>query len=171
MADLHSTSDKRSGRNVAKALSAILFAAVLILLDQWTKSIAIRTLMGKDPVVVIPGVLEFVYVENRGAAFGTFQGMRTVFLFLAPAVSLILFVLFLRLKEDRKYLPLKVCFLFIIAGALGNFIDRLRLSYVVDFIYFRLIDFPVFNVADIYVTCSCILLILLLLFKYKEEDF
>ena len=170
MADFHSTSDHRSGRNAVKAVSAILFVSLLILMDQWTKSLAITHLMGQEPIVLIPGVLELVYVENTGAAFGTFRGMRTVFLILAPAVSAALFVWFLRLKSERKYLPLSFCLLFIIAGALGNFIDRLRLSHVVDFIYFKLIDFPVFNVADIYVTCSCILLILLLLFKYKEDD-
>lgn len=171
MTALHSTSDRRSGRNVAKALSAILFICILIVPDQWTKSMAVTSLKGNPPLVLIPNILEFVYVENTGAAFGTFQGMRSIFLILAPVVCVILFILFMKLKDEKKYTPLRFCFLFIIAGALGNFIDRLRLSYVVDFIYFKLIDFPVFNVADIYVTCSCILLILLLLFKYKEEDF
>ena len=58
----------------------------------------------------------------------------------------------------------------IFAGAIGNFIDRIRQGFVVDFLYFELIDFPIFNVADIYVTVGCILLILLLLFYYKDEE-
>ena len=63
-----------------------------------------------------------------------------------------------------------ICFV-ISAGAIGNFLDRVRLNYVVDFIYFSPINFPVFNVADIYVTVSFAVLILLIFFKYKEEDF
>ena len=68
-------------------------------------------------------------------------------------------------------LPLKIAGILIYAGAIGNFIDRIRQSYVVDFFYFELIDFPVFNVADIYVTLSAIALIIVVLFYYKEEDF
>ena len=71
---------------------------------------------------------------------------------------------------ERKYLPLRACAVLIAAGAVGNFIDRIRLGYVVDFLYFKLIDFPIFNVADIYVTVSTALFIVLLCFYYKEED-
>ena len=59
----------------------------------------------------------------------------------------------------------------ILSGAVGNFIDRVRFQYVIDFFYFKLIDFPVFNVADCYVTVGFILLLILILFKYKEDDF
>ena len=71
----------------------------------------------------------------------------------------------------HRYLPLKICILVLIAGACGNLIDRILHKYVVDFIYFSLIDFPIFNAADIYVTLSVTALILLVIFKYKEEDF
>ena len=147
----------------------LIFAAVA--LDQWTKHLAVTYLKGKPSYPLIPGVLEFVYVENTGATFGLMQGLRPLFLALAPIVSVVLLVFMYKMKQSRRFLPLRICFGFIVAGALGNFIDRLRLSYVIDFIYFKPINFPVFNVADIYVTCSCILLILLILFKYKEEDF
>ena len=65
----------------------------------------------------------------------------------------------------------RMCLYFIGAGAIGNMIDRMFRKYVVDFIYFRLIDFPVFNVADIYVTVAAVLLIVLVVFYYKDEDF
>jgi len=78
--------------------------------------------------------------------------------------------MFLKLPETSRFTPLRLCFLLIIAGAMGNWIDRLRQGYVVDFIYFKPIDFPVFNVADIYVTCAAFGLILLLLFYYTEEE-
>ena len=72
---------------------------------------------------------------------------------------------------NKKLQSLRIILIFISAGAAGNLIDRFFLGYVRDFIYFSLIDFPVFNVADIYVTCAVALLIILILFYYKEEDF
>ena len=70
----------------------------------------------------------------------------------------------------KKYLPLRICAVLIVGGAFGNCIDRIRLNYVVDFFYFKLIDFPIFNVADIYVTVAAFLLVILILVYYKEED-
>ena len=67
-------------------------------------------------------------------------------------------------------LPLKACIVAIAAGAIGNMIDRVRLGYVIDFFYFELIDFPIFNVADIYVTVAAFALVLLILFYYKEDE-
>ena len=171
MSDSGSIHKKVNVSKLKVAVSAAFFIVILILADQVTKSLAIRYLKGNDPYVIINGVLELTYVENTGAAFGMMKGMRNIFLFLAPIVSVVLFIYLVKISENARMKAMISCFIFIIAGALGNFIDRLRLSYVVDFIYFKLIDFPVFNVADIYVTCSSILLILLLIFKYKEEDF
>ena len=74
------------------------------------------------------------------------------------------------MSKDKKYLPISIACVFILGGALGNLIDRVRLGYVVDFLYFKLIDFPVFNVADIYVTVSVIVLILLMIFKYRSNE-
>ena len=79
--------------------------------------------------------------------------------------------LFRRFPKKRKYLPFFISLTMIAAGGIGNLIDRLRLGYVIDFFYFSLIDFPVFNVADCYVTVSVALLIILILFVYKEDDF
>lgn len=73
------------------------------------------------------------------------------------------------LKMD-KYKDLRILFLFVFSGAVGNMIDRIRLGYVIDMFDFRLINFPVFNVADIYVTCSMIILLILILFKYKDNE-
>ena len=146
------------------------FIVVLIALDQITKYAAVAFLMGSGPFVIIDNVLELLYVENRGAAFGIMNGMRGFFLILAPLISLILLAASARLPKDRLYLPLKATFACIIAGALGNFIDRLVNGYVVDFIYFMPIDFPVFNVADIYVTCSAFALIYLVMFRYTDDD-
>ena len=75
-----------------------------------------------------------------------------------------------KVPMERKYLPLRICAVLIVGGAFGNCIDRIRLNYVVDFFYFKLIDFPIFNVADIYVTVAAFLLVILILVYYKEED-
>ena len=76
----------------------------------------------------------------------------------------------LKAPNKKRYIPLHLLLIVIAAGAVGNMIDRLRLNYVVDFIYFSLINFPVFNVADIYVTAATFLLFFLILFYYKEEE-
>ena len=70
-----------------------------------------------------------------------------------------------------RYIPLLITCTLLVSGAVGNFIDRVRFGYVRDFIYFKLINFPVFNVADCYVTVAVILFIILILFIYKEEEF
>lgn len=151
--------------------SYLLFLPVLlVLLDQITKIWARSVLREKDGIVLINGVLEFRYLENRGAAWGMFQGRYSVLSFVT-IVLLVLFVLVLiRIPEGRKYFPLYMITLFIIAGAIGNLIDRIVFGYVTDFIYFSLINFPIFNVADIYVTCSVFILVFLFLFYYSEEE-
>jgi len=163
--------DRSIKKILPRALVFLVCIAVLILFDQWTKHLAVTSLKDNRPFVILENILEFNYLENTGAAFGSLKGMRIFFLILAPVVSVILFFIALRYWSRKRMRPLSVCFIFIIAGAIGNFIDRLRFSYVVDFIYFKLINFPIFNVADIYITCSCAVLILLILFKYKDEDF
>ena len=94
-----------------------------------------------------------------------------LFFFLSAGVILAIVVWFyLRVPMERRYLVLRILAVLIVAGAIGNFIDRLRLGYVVDFFYFCLIDFPIFNVADIYVTVSTFVLLFVMFFYYKEED-
>lgn len=143
--------------------------AVLVLADQLTKIAAEVSLKGKESFVLIPGVLEFFYLENHGAAFGVLQNARGFFLVVTFLAMIAVVYVLLKMPAGRKYLPLRILVVLIGAGAVGNVIDRIMLSYVRDFIYFSLIDFPVFNVADIYVTCSTILLALTVLFYYKDD--
>lgn len=155
---------------IKNAASALPFIIVLIALDQITKSAAVAKLMGSDPYVIIDNILELLYVENRGAAFGIMNGMRGFFLLIAPLISAALLAALAFIPRTRRFCPLRITLNGVIAGALGNFIDRLLNGYVVDFIYFMPIDFPVFNVADIYVTCAAFSLIYLLMFHYSEEE-
>lgn len=142
----------------------------LLLLDRLTKNAASELLAGREPFSVVRNILLFTYVENRGIAFGLFQGRAMGFAIVAAVVSLFCVYVCLRLPAGKRYLPVGACMCAIIAGALGNMIDRIMYGYVIDFIYFKPIDFPVFNVADIYITCSAFALVVLLIFFYKDEE-
>lgn len=149
----------------------ILLAFLLVVVDQITKYWA-RTVLAQDgPVDIITGVFKLQYLENRGAAFGILQNKLILLMIMTIIVLGLVFVVFFKVPNEKKYRPIEYICLFIIAGAIGNMIDRLFLNYVVDFLYFELIDFPIFNVADIYVTVSAVLLVILFLFYYKDEDF
>lgn len=147
------------------------FIAVLIFLDRITKFLAETFLMGTDGVSIIDKVLKLQYLENRGAAFGMLQGRQVLFWILTAVVSIFLIWFFTKVPKNKYYRPVIIAIAVLFSGAIGNFIDRIVNHYVIDFIYFELIDFPIFNVADIYVTISVILLLILILFRYKEGDF
>lgn len=152
-----------------KAKSVVVFF-ILLLIDQLTKLWAVNILKPIGSIPVIRNVLEIYYVENRGAAFGIMQNKQWFFLVITLAVLGGLFWISGKIPEEKHFVPLKVCLYFVGAGAVGNMIDRVFRKYVVDFIYFSLINFPVFNVADIYVTVAAFMLVILILFFYQEED-
>ena len=163
-----------SNKNNSKAMSMVInciWIILLIVLDQITKLFAIDHLKNIDSISLIRGVFELRYLENRGAAFGMMQNMKVIFVIIA--LLMLMFVIFalLKLPDNKRYLPLRIIMILIGAGAVGNLIDRLFRGFVVDFFYFSLIAFPIFNVADIYVSVSCILLVILVLFVYKDGDF
>lgn len=143
----------------------------LLFMDQFTKYLAQTYLKDGTDIVWIPGVFKLHYLENRGAAFGLFQNRQ--FLFLALCALFLCAVAFFlaRMPATRHYLPLYVIAAALSAGAAGNGIDRILNGYVTDFFYFSLIDFPVFNMADIYVTVSGFFLVIYVCFVYREEDF
>lgn len=147
----------------------LIYIILLILLDQWTKQIA-REALSSGNVVLIPGVLELQLLFNTGAAFSILNGKSLVFFILTPLVAALVTYFFLRLPFERKYLRMAFCLSTLFAGAIGNYIDRVAFHKVTDFIYFSLINFPVFNVADIYVTLSVIFLLIFLIFGMSDED-
>ena len=154
-----------------RGLKAGIGCVLLIILDQLTKLWVLDALRGQEPVTLLPGVFQLLYVENRGAAFGIRQNKQWFFVIITVAVLAALLWVLPKIPAERHFLPLSLCLCFIAAGAVGNMIDRIFRGYVVDFLYFQLIDFPVFNVADIYVTTASVVLTLLILFLYKEADF
>ena len=111
------------------------------------------------------------YLENRGSAFGMLQNQKVFILFVGIVFLAVLLFFLFKLPEQKKFRIVHVLLAVIVAGGIGNMIDRFRLDYVVDFISFVLINYPIFNVADIYVTVTFIVLVLLIFFYYKDEDF
>jgi len=143
---------------------------MLVALDQFVKNLVVLSLKGKESIVIIKGVFEFEYLENRGAAFSILQGQRSIFIILTIFVVAFIAWEFIRIPQDKKYLFLRITFILVLSGAIGNVIDRIVNQYVVDFIYFSLINFPHFNLADSYMTIAVALLIILTLFYYKEDE-
>ncbi|MCI5996710.1 MAG: signal peptidase II [Peptoniphilaceae bacterium] len=146
----------------------ILFVGLV--LDQFTKYIALTQLKGANSIVIIKDWLEFTYVENTGVAFGSFSGYK--YFFIVVAIIAFIFINFYIYKNKDKIPKIEqILFILIACGALGNAIDRILYSYVIDFIHTKiggLYDFPVFNFADIYISVSCILMIIISFFK-KEK--
>ena len=144
---------------------------ILVITDQLTKHLAVVRLKNQAAYNLINGILEFNYLENRGAAFGVFQNQKYFFVFVALIfIGVIVFVL-IKVPTQKKYYSLNILLVMIAAGAVGNMIDRVRYDYVVDFIYLVCIQFPIFNVADIYVTTATVILVFQILFVYKTNDF
>ena len=162
--------EKKSSRVVMLIIDALI-AAVLLVLDQFTKHLAVVHLKNQPAYVIIDGVLELQYLENRGSAFGMLQNQKIFILFVGIVFLAVLLFFLFKLPEQKKFRIVHVLLAVIIAGGIGNMIDRFRLDYVVDFISFVLINYPIFNVADIYVTVTFIVLVLLIFFYYKDEDF
>lgn len=154
-----------------KLLIAAAGVSLLVALDQWTKQLARTHLKpAGTPYVIWQGVFEFLYSENTGAVWGIMQG-QTAFLTVVTVVILILLIYaYIRIPFQKCYAPVLCINLFIIAGAVGNFIDRLTNHYVTDFMYIRLINFPIFNVADMYVSIGAVVMLVLAFTVYREEE-
>ena len=150
-----------------------IFAALIVALDQVTKLLVVNGIPLHTGVEVIPGLFRLTYVQNTGAAFSSFQGMQWLFM-----LVFLLFTAAIIWEFPKKRWPFTTferwCIAAIYAGGIGNIIDRVRLGYVVDMLHTDFMDFPVFNVADCFISCGCILLILHMIFfnkaMWKEEE-
>lgn len=151
-------------------ISELALIVIFVVLDLWSKLAAVSNLKGKDSFVIIKDVLSFSYLENKGAAFGVLKNQQIFFMIVGILCAAAAIYFLVKIPTMKKYIYLRISIVLIFAGAVGNFIDRMTLNYVRDFIYFEYIDFPVFNVADIFVTCGTILLALLVLFYYKDDE-
>lgn len=139
----------------------ILIIALLVALDQAAKLWALRFLASVGSIPVIRDIFHLTYVENRGAAFGVLQNKRWFFIVLT--VVIVSGVMYFIYKNRGMNIYLKLSLDLVVAGAIGNLIDRVRLGFVVDFLDFRI--WPVFNIADICVVVGGMTLAYILLFK------
>lgn len=143
-----------------------LFVALSVVLDQIVKLLVVDWISLGTQVKAIPGVFHLSYVQNTGAAFSSFQGMRWVFV--GIFVLLTAALLFEYFKKPMPFTTFdRFCLAAIYGGALGNVIDRVCRGYVVDMIALDFMDFPVFNVADCFISCGCALLLVHLIFFNK----
>ncbi len=152
-------------------LRDFLYICILVFIDRMTKICAVRYLKPNGPVPIIRGVFELQYLENTGAAFGILKNRQILFIVGTLLIMAAVIWFYFKIPDNRRFLPLRIISTTVVAGAVGNLIDRVSQGYVVDFFYFKLIDFPIFNVADIYVTVSSVIFLFLMLFYYKEEDY
>ena len=134
-----------------------LFALAAAGVDQVTKLLVVRDIPLHGDVPLLPGVLGLTHVHNDGAAFSSLRGMQGLFILI-----FLVFTGAVVYEYFRKRLPFtrfdRVCIAAVYGGGLGNLIDRVRLGYVVDMLQTQFIDFPVFNIADCFITCGCVLL-------------
>ena len=151
-----------------------LGAMILVTLDQLVKLWAIANLQGQPERPLIQGFLHLTYLENTGAAFGLMAGFggAQVLLSVVKVIFMALIIAYFAiLPRETRFAFVRVPLIMIFAGGIGNLIDRVRLGFVVDMFAFRFIDFPVFNVADIYVKTGAVLFAVIVLFVVKDTPF
>jgi len=168
-------------KKILRVLVPLIALACIVGLDQITKNLIVSHLFEGEEVKILGDALVLTYVQNRGMAWGMLQNGQILFSILTPlAIGFITF-LYVRTPFEPEYRPIRIAEVMLVGGAIGNLIDRifrfeegtgsLFHGYVVDMIYVKAIKFPVFNVADIFVTLSFFLILLLLLFVYDEDEF
>ena len=147
-----------------------LVCIVLVVIDQLTKIFA-RDYIKEHPITVIDGVFSLQYLENRGSIWGILQGKVDVLLIVSLLIFALLVYVYVKMPKTTFYLPLFWILTVMGAGAIGNTIDRMFFGFVTDFFYFELINFPIFNVADCYLTVCAFLVVILVFTKYKDDEF
>ena len=144
-----------------------LFAAAIAAADQLTKYLVVQKIPLYEKVSLLPGVLGLTHVRNQGAAFSSFQGMQWLFALIFAGFTLA--ILYEYFKKPMPFTRLeRWCVAAIYGGGLGNMIDRVRLGYVVDMLETEFMSFPVFNLADCFISCGCVLLMAHLAFFNRK---
>lgn len=144
-----------------------IFAIAIVVADQIVKYLTVANIPLGGNVPFLPGLLRFTYVRNTGAAFSSFEGQQWLF-----ALIFVVFTVLILVEYKKKSIPFskfeRWCIAAVYGGGLGNMIDRVRMGYVVDMIETEFMEFPVFNVADCFITCGCIAAAASLILLNKE---
>ncbi len=157
-------------KSIIRYLLAFISIIVLALIDQYTKFLVVNHISVGEEIPVLGDAVVFTQLHNSGAAWSSFSGKIPFLLIITAIVSVLMIYVYIKLRNNDKFKAVRVLIVFILGGAIGNLIDRIRYGYVIDFIFFKIIHFPVFNFADICVTVSMFVLIYLFFFKYKSEE-
>ena len=167
-------------KKLSRVLVPLLSIAAIVGLDQWSKYLIIQHFAEGEEKNLIGEAIVLTYVQNRGMAWGFFQNGQLIFSILTPLAICAVIFLYVRTPWEKEYRPIRIAEVMMVGGAIGNLLDRIFRyepstgsmfhGYVVDMIYAKFIHFPVFNVADIYVTCSVVVLFILFMFVYKDEE-
>ncbi|EOZ5825199.1 signal peptidase II [Enterococcus faecalis] len=146
-----------------------LISALLVGLDQWSKYLTVQNISLGETKEFIPGFLSLTHLRNTGAAWSLLEGKMIFFYVITVIVSVV--IIYLLIKNYKKSIWYSVGLSFVLAGAIGNFIDRVRLGYVVDMLQTDFMNFPIFNVADstLVVGVICIYIYLILDEKAAKE--
>jgi signal peptidase II len=152
-------------------LFMLLFAGAIVGLDQWTKILVVENISLYGYQEAIPGLFSLTYAQNTGAAWSAMEGM--IWLFVLIFLVFVAGMIWEFITNKLGFTTFeRWCLVAVFGGGLGNMIDRLRLGYVVDMIRLEFMNFPIFNVADCFITCGCILLMVHLLFfneNFRKE--
>ena len=146
-----------------------LISALLVGLDQWSKYLTVQNISLGETKEFIPGFLSLTHLRNTGAAWSLLEGKMIFFYVITVIVSVV--IIYLLIKNYKKSIWYSVGLSFVLAGAIVNFIDRVRLGYVVDMLQTDFMNFPIFNVADstLVVGVICIFIYLILDEKAAKE--
>ena len=156
----------------ARPLISILIILVCVGIDQLTKLLAINNLRDlADEIPVINKVFGLYYVENKGISFSMLSSKMALIIIITSIIMLILIYVMIRTPKTKYFMPFSIVLSVIVGGAAGNMIDRIFRGFVIDFIMLDFINFPIFNVADIFVCVGLFMLVILIIFKYKDKDF
>ncbi len=168
-------------KKIGRVLIPLVAILCMVGLDQWTKYLTIKYLSDGHEVKILGDALVLTYVQNRGMAWGLFQNAQVIFAILTPIAIAAIIFLYVRTPWEPEYRPIRIAEVMLIGGAIGNLLDRifrydpvdgkLFHGFVVDMIYAKAIKFPVFNVADAFVTIAFFLMLVLLIFVYNEDEF
>ena len=146
----------------------LLTVVVLVAADQFSKYIVVENIAENSNIVLIKDFFNLTYVKNYGAGFSILQNQK-IFLVVIAIIAIVV-VTYLLIKSSNSEVLNRICYLLIIGGTLGNLFDRIRFSYVIDFLDFYIFgyDFPVFNIADSFLTIGCFLLIVSILLEGRN---
>ena len=149
--------------------SYLILTTILVIIDQLTKYLTVENIASHELVEVIPNILSFTYIQNSGAAFSILEGQMLFFYIVS--VIVIAFLLYYMYTEAQNNKILGILLSIVLAGTIGNFIDRLLYQYVIDMIQLEFVNFAIFNVADMFLTVGVALLFIYTLFEDRINEY